>query len=294
MEKSNKLKIPLLIIALLVVFGGGSFAIWSITRKEEDEETESQIDGTPVGGRLDATNFYTAEELNNNQLFDKKSPDLTPEYKAVLVSSTQGKQLVKDRAKKIQLSKVSSDLVRAKHDVGRTLVNNSAFSASANKEIAKMFGLIDGTTAGQWLTYPVYGQYETEAAPLRADIENFLAKDGQGYNLTNKRHSGNRWWFGSVGLNLMYGNSDSHLHTADNIWWGKLDRDGVDFFKKVNGHDTTDKHLVDKKKNGQGVFAAWGIYTLVKNWKAEMDYFDEVTRQEAIEVLEKEGMIRLL
>jgi hypothetical protein len=293
MEKPNKLKIPLLIIALLVILGGGGFAIWSITRKEDEQPTQKQ-EGTqapPVGGRNDVTNLYTEEELQHSALFNENSPDKTPEYSAVLMTSSEGLKLIEDRMIKIQLNKKDSDFIRAKHSVGRTLVNNSAFSTKANQAIAKMFGLVAGTTEGNYKTYPVYGKFETEAAPLRADIENFLSKDGQGYNLTELRHGGNAWWFGSVGLNLMYGNSNAHLHSADQIWWYKADRAGLDFYKLINGHDVDDRRLLEKR-SGKGVFAAWGMYSLVKNWRDAMDFFDKVTREEAITALEREGLIR--
>ncbi len=296
MDKANNLKLPLLLLAIVLILGGGGFAIWMVTKKEEDKVPEQRKGGAapPVQGRTDATSLYTEAELQHSGLVNKDSPDKTPEYSAVLMTSPDGLRLIRDRMEKIQLNKKDADFVRAKHKVGRTLVGNRAFSTAANKAIDKMFGLVDGATGGQYLTYPVYGKFEPDADPLRADIENFLSKDGQGYNLTSVRHGGNAWWFGSVGLNLMYGNKSSHLHSADQIWWYKADREGLDFFKLVNGHNVDDRRMVDEKRNGKGVFAAWGMYNLVKEWKAQMDFFDKVTRLEAIAALEREGLIRRL
>jgi hypothetical protein len=292
----SKTKTPLLILAIVFVLSLGGFAIWMVTRKEEEEEAPQQrqegAELPPVNGRLDVSNLYSDEDLQHTGLANDDLPNNTPQYEAVLMTSNDGLRLISDRMQKIQLNKKDADLIRAKHDVGRTLVGNKAFSTKANIKISEMFGLIDGTTAGNYKTYPVYGKFETEAAALRADIEKFLSKDGQGYNLTSLRHSGNNWWFGSVGLNLMYGNNKSHLHTADKIWWYKASRSGLDFFKVVNGHDFDDRKLVDTKRNGKGVFAAWGVYTLVKEWKNQMDFFDKVTREEAIKALEREGLIR--
>lgn len=294
-KQPNKLKTPLLILAIVFVLSIGGFAIWMVTRKEDDNE-QQQVEGTkkpPVRGRVNATNLYTEEELQHSGLVNEELPDKTPEYTAVLMTSNEGVRLITERMQKIQLNKRDSDLIRAKHKVGRTLVNNNAFSSKANKLIDKMFGLVDGTTGGDYLTYPVYGKYETEGKALRNDIDNFLSKNGQGYCLTTGRHGGNPWWFGSVGLNLMYGNQSSHLHTADQIWWYKADREGLDFFKKVNGHDIPDRRLChEKRSDGRGVFAAWGMYTLVRNWRNEIDFFDKVTREEAITALEREGLIR--
>jgi hypothetical protein len=293
--KPNKLKIPLLILGLFIILGGGGFAIWSVMKKE-DEPTPTQRTGEvatppPVVGRTNATNLYTAEELAHTALGAKPTAENMPQYTAVLMTSKEGLGLIEDRMRKIQLNKSDADKIRAKHLVGRTLVNNTAFSAKANQAISKMFSLVSGVVEGQYLTYPVYGKFETEATALRQDIDSFLAKDGQGYNLSEKRHGGNAWWFGSVGLNLMYGNTNATLHTADQIWWYKADRGGLDFFKAVNGHDVEDQLLL-KKVNGKGVFAAWGIYKLVQIWREQMDFFDKVTREEAITALEQEGLIK--
>lgn len=295
MEKTatkNSLKIPLLILALLVVLGGGGFAIWSVTRKEEQEERSSEgATGAPVKGRANVSGLYTEEELTYDPLFNKDTPDKTPEYEAVLMTSKQGIRLIEDRMRKIQQHRPTADRLRATHKIGHSLVNNPIFDFKANKAIQKMFSLVDGTDGTDSLTYPVYGKFEPDGQALREDIESFLSKDGQGYNLTEFRHGGNEWWFGSVGLNLMYGNGSSHLHSADKIWWYKADRTGLDFYKLVNGHDVGDRRLLEKR-NGQGVFAAWNMYNFVKEWKKQMDLFDSVTRDRAIEALEKEGLIR--
>lgn len=293
MEKQNqlsKLKIPLLIIALVVILSGGGFAIWSITKKEDKKgSTKGGKGGAPVKGRFNATGLYTEEELQHSALLDENSPDLTPQYTAVLMTSSEGIQLIENRMKRIQNNRRDSDELRAKHLVGRTLVNNALFSPQANKAIQKMFDLVDGVIGTDYLTYPVYGKFEEEGPRLRADIDAFLAKGGQGYNFGQKRHGGNAWWFGSVGLNLMYGSNKAHIHSADKIWWGAGGtemREGLDFFKLVNGHDVPDGRLLVT------AFAAWNMYNFVKVWKTAMDFFDKVTRQEAIDALEREGMIR--
>jgi hypothetical protein len=312
--QSHKLKLPLLILVIVLVLGGGGFAIWMVTKKEDEQTIIQEQEGAelpPVSGRTDVTNLYTEEELAFSGLVDETAPDYTPEYTAVLMNSTEGKGLIEDRIRKIQQNKKDADFIRAKHKVGRTLVGNSAFSTKANKEIEKMFGLVDKTVAGNYLTYPVYGKYETDGATLRADIDNFLSKDGQGYNMSMKRHGGNRWWFGSVGLNLMYGSKNAYVHSADQIWWAHIEGDkgrkGLDFYKVVYGHDVSDKQLLEMKlPNGKkvydnrqinlpgvtGIFAAWGMVDLVKKWKNEIDYFNKVTKEEAVTALEREGLIR--
>lgn len=292
-KPKNNAKMPLLILAVLVVLGGGGFALWSMLKKEDSpEQPQETTAAPPVKGRLDVRELYTEEELQHSALVNQEAPNRTPEYSAVLMTSKTGLRLIEDRMRKIQLNKKDADFLRAKHKVGHSMVNIRNFSRSANKALEKMFALVAGVTAGDYLTYPIYGKYEPNGAALRADIEKFLSKNGQGYNLTNKRHGGNAWWFGSVGLNLMYGNQSAHLHSADQIWWYKADRNGLDFYKLVNGHNVPDRRMVDEIRNGQGVFAAWGMYNLVKLWRSSMDFFDKVTREEAIDALEREGLIR--
>jgi hypothetical protein len=291
--QANKLKPLLLGFAVLLIFLGGGFAIWSVMKKEEEPEEilATEESTTEVTGRINATNLYTADELAHSSLANEDDPNNTPNYEAVLMNSEEGKALIEARMETIQLNHYDADKIRARYLVGKNLEHIQSLSSKANELVEKMFGLVDGTTEGDYLTYPVYGKYEPQGEALRKDINNFLAKDGQGYNLSEKRHGGNAWWFGSVGLNLMYGKSDATLHTADQIWWYKASRSGLDFFKKVNGHDEPDRKLL-KKENGKGVFAAWGMVSLVQEWKVAMDTFDKVTRQEAISALEREGLIR--
>lgn len=292
--QAQNLKPIFLILGLLLVLGGGGFAIWMVMKKEDQPQeriaanTEEQA---LVSGRQDVTNLYTEEQLSHTGLVNHQGPDRTPEYTATLVDSNEGKRLIEARMEKIQLHLNDADFIRAKHQIGKGLVDATAFSHKALDNIGKMFALIPGVTQGNHLTYPVYGKFETKGEMLRGDLEEFLGRSWNGYNLTEHRHSGSSWWLDSVGLNLMYGNQNAYVHTADQIWWYKADRNGLDFYKVLNGHDVGDHRLLDKKY-GKGVFNAGGAYKLAEIWLREMDKFDKVTRQEAITALEKEGLIR--
>lgn len=297
-NQPNKLKPIFLIIGLVLVLGGGGFAIWMVMKKEE-EPTETTTTNTqeqaPVGGRRNVTGIVDPEDLQHSSLStskDNKDRE-RPTYEAVLATSPEGQQLIEDRVKKIQLHSLDADTVRARYNIGRGLTDVSAFSTKAVADIGKMFALVPGVIQGDPLTYPVYGKYESKGEMLRADLEEFLNKDWSGYNLTEKRHGGNAWWLDSVGLNLMYGNQNAYVHTADQIWWYKADRAGLDFYKVLNGHDVSDRRLLEKK-HWKGIFNAGGAYKLAEIWLREMDKFDKVTREEAKDALELEGKIRLL
>jgi hypothetical protein len=124
-----------------------------------------------------------------------------------------------------------------------------------------------------------------------------------------KRHHGSAHWIGQLSLNLIYGSQDAHVHSADNIWWyvgGETAREGLDFFKAVNGHDIEDRKLLKMQdRHGKeihhhlqinapgtiGIFGAGVMYAFVQSWMNEMDYFDEVTRQTAIAALIAEGYL---
>jgi hypothetical protein len=41
-----------------------------------------------------------------------------------------------------------------------------------------------------------------------------------------------------------------------------------------------------------GIFAAWSMYNFVKEWRSAMDFFDKVTKEEAITALERAGLIK--
>lgn len=286
----NKPKIMFLLLGLLVVLAAGSTALWFVLKKPSTpSKPKEQAQQPTVTGRINASGFYTAEELAHSALSSGQKEN-KPNYEPVLMTSQEGQRLILDRMRKIQLNKADADKVRAKHLVGRTLVDTNSFNSKALTHINKMFAQLPNVVEGDFLTYPVYGKFETEGEALRNDLKNFLSKSWDGYNLTEHRHGGDSHWLGSVELNLIYGNQNSFVHSADNIWWGVLDRDGLNFYKAINGHDVPDGRLLEKW-NGKGVFNAGGAYKLAQNWLKELDFFDKVTREEAIDALEEEGLI---
>lgn len=301
MDKPSS-KVGILIFVIVLVLLGGGFAAWKVLGTKEEEEIpvqEQRMEGEelpPITGREDvssAATEATSQELMDKLLGNNQAPLDLPKVVAVLQTSEEGKALIVERMKNIQGNKGASDTVRAVNHVGRTLVNTSSWTTKAIAAIGKMFGQLHNVEEGNYLTYPIFGKYETKGAPLRAELEAFLAQSWQGYNVTNQRHSGDAHWIGQLSLNLMYGSQNSYVHSEDEIWWlnqGQSVRDGLDFYKAVNGHDVGDRQLL-KKVGGKAVYSAGVMYAFVQSWMAEMDYFDKVTEQTAIAALIKEGAL---
>lgn len=304
MDKPSS-KVGILIFVIVLVLLGGGFAAWKVLGTKEEEEIpvqEQRMEGEklpPITGRDDvssgATNLMTKELIDKilgNQEPDPNAAPLPPII-AVGQTSEDGKRLIVERMKEIQLNKGASDTVRAVHHVGRTLVDTSSWTTKAIAAISKMFAQLHNVEKDNYLTYPIFGKHETKGAPLRAELEAFLAQSWQGYNVTNQRHSGDAHWIGQLSLNLMYGSQNSYVHSEDEIWWlnqGQSVRDGLDFYKAVNGHDVGDRQLL-KKVRGKAVYSAGVMYAFVQSWIAAMDYFDIVTEQTAIAALIKEGAL---
>lgn len=313
---NSSLKQGLFILLVFLVIGAGSFGIWRVLRPKTPEDTN---DGTsnktqekpPITGRQNATNRYTAEQLawtalnagnnkntNNNSGGGSGSGSGSgndapppPPPKAVWIDSKEGEQLIKERTERIQMNTSDLDFLRAKYEVGRSLVDTQSFTADQMKAIDKLFSQVVGVISGDYLTYPIYGRYERDGAALQRDLKTFLDKDWRGYNLTDThRHGGDAHWLGSISLNLIYGNQNSHVHTGDQIWWYKADREGLDWYKQMNGHNVEDKRLPEVR-NGIVSFAAGGAYMLAKKWLKECEYLDQICELEAKEALLSEGLL---
>lgn len=300
MDKQSS-KVGLLIFVIVLVLAGGGFAAWKVLGSNKEEELNNQQERQteelpPITGRTDATsaqtNVLTKElvaQLLGQQEQDPDEPKPTP----VLQSSAEGKELIEERVKDIQLNEGAADQVRAIHKVGRTLVDTNSWTTKAIEAIGKMFGQLHNVDKDNYLTYPIFGKYETKGQPLRAELQRFLDQSWDGYNVTNKRHSGDAHWIGQLSLNLIYGGQNAYVHSEDEIWWmnqGQSVRDGLDFYKAVNGHDVSDRELL-KKVAGRPVFNAGVMYAFVQSWMNEMDYFDKVTKQTAIAALISEGYL---
>jgi hypothetical protein len=301
MDKPNSsTKTGLLILVIVLVLFGGGFAAWKVLGTKEEDETPPTEQGQeklpPITGRKDASseeNKVLTEDLVKKLLGQQEQDPNKPLPTAVLQTSEEGKALIEERMRDIQLSEGAADNVRAVHHVGRTLVDTSSWTNKAIAAISEMFAQLHNVEKDNYLTYPIFGKFETKGVPLRAELQRFLDQSWKGYNVTKKRHSGSAHWIGQLSLNLIYGNQNSYVHTEDEIWWmnqGKSVRDGLDFYKAVNGHDVDDRRLLKKVKN-RPVYNAGVMYAFVQSWMKEMDYFDAVTKQTAIAALIAEGYL---
>ncbi|MBL4650556.1 MAG: hypothetical protein JKY03_12565 [Aureispira sp.] len=300
-KPSNNTKTGILILVIVLVLFGGGFAAWKILGTKEEElppptEEQEQEQLPPVTGRRDASseeNKVLTEDLVKKLLGQNEPNPDNPAPTAVLQSSKEGQLLIEERTRNIQLSEGAADSVRAIYHVGRTLVDTSSWTNKAISAISGMFAQLHNVEKDNYLTYPIFGKYETKGAPLRAELQRFLDQSWEGYNVTNKRHSGSAHWIGQLSLNLIYGSQNSYVHTEDEIWWlnqGQSVRDGLDFYKAVNGHDVGDRRLL-KKVQDRPVYNAGVMYAFVQSWMKEMDYFDAVTEQTAIAGLIGEGYL---
>jgi len=308
MEKQpNKLKLPLLIVALVVLLLGGGFAVWSVLKKDEKNETvntKTSTEQQPLTGRKDESGSIpelpqAIKDLlksNNDNSFGapktpKTPPDPTkpppPPPPPLYVNSVQAQQLIKAKAERIQGNDAAMNIIRAKYDIGKSLID---FNAAAQGAIDKMFNRVAGvdTTSNpskRYLTYPIYGTHEQRGEQAYNQLLNLLSKDKTGYTLADTRHGDAPWWIDAVHVNLLIGTDTAHTWSADKIWWYQANRADVDWFKEMNGIGAEDKQLVDGKTGGTAWYWAGNMLTFVRRWVESIQYLDKVTEWEAIRTL---------
>ena len=115
MEQS-KSKLPFLIVGIVVILLGGGLATWMVMRKKKDLDLGPSNKDKPtptLTGRQNTSGLYTAEQLahtaltgssKNNSNLQSNTNSNTPKPKAVWVESEEGKRLVEERIKIIQMN----------------------------------------------------------------------------------------------------------------------------------------------------------------------------------------------
>jgi hypothetical protein len=291
MTKAQRNTLFALIIVL--VLAAGIFALTKVLgTKEDPSEIHEGADGPPVVGRKADYNF-TDEELTYDTIITDGE---NPEYVAYQLGTPKAEEIIQAEMKRIQNFEPDSTeaeafaKVRQTHDIGGKLYTIAGFGDKANEIIREAFGSMSGVDPDNFHTYPIYGKYEAAGKAVRADLDRFLERskdEKQRYNFTKWRHWEDEWWwFGSGWLNIMLFNDESHLASNDEIYWGKVDREGMDNFKVINGHGVPDKRLLKfDSKSKEGAFNAWGAVKFCQVWRDEMDRLDYITREYAIKNL---------
>ncbi|BDS12388.1 hypothetical protein [Aureispira anguillae] len=300
---TNKLKTPLLILGILIILGGGGFAIWKVTRpKDQDEEKpqEKQEDRQQpvITGRKNVSTQnpgLTQDQVkflfaNNNSSFNSGNTGNEPppqQTKPLYIKGIKAKALITAKAEHLQSKPAIMDIIRAKYDIGKELIN---FNNDTQKAIDTLFGKVSGVDltsdpAKRYLTFPIYGKHESQGPALRHDLQKLLDRGWQGLNLSNKRDTTMPWWLPSIQLNLLLGTTVSSTISADHIWFYWAQRNEMDFFKGFNGHWVDDRWLVKINDNGKPAYVAGNLYTFVQRWVEAIDQLNKVTEWEAIRTL---------
>lgn len=298
-------KTPLLILGLVLILAVGGFAIWRVLRpKKEDEapskeKVENTTNPTPViTGRNNVSSQnhgLTKEQIaflfaNNNSSFNSGNTGNEPPPKQadpLYINGTRARALIVAKAEHLQSKVAVMDIIRAKYDIGKELIN---FNTDTQKAIDSLFSKVPGVDvtsdpAKRYLTFPVYGKQETQGPALRKDLQRLLDRGWQGLNLSDKRDKTMPWWLPSIQLNLLLGTTISSTISADNIWWYWGQRSELDFFKDFNGHQVDDRWLVKINDNGTPAYPAGNLYTFVERWVDAIDHLNKVTEWEAIRTL---------
>jgi hypothetical protein len=290
----------------LIVLGGGGAAAWFVLRKEDDPNENKETEERPetgdtslLGGRNVPDQVVQSEVLKKllaqagtgGTTTTSPAPTV-PKPEPVLASSDEGKMLIEERARLLQQTEVLSDSIRVNNRVGRTLLDSATFDYNTQTAIKQMFSTFtnQGVDPENYRTYPIYGRWETNGTRLRSELQNYLDKGWRAFNLTQ---NGNRndCFISSLSLNLLLGDRDSHIPSADKIWWAAgINQSRLDWYKKMNGHDVSNQSLLEIK-HGKPTYAAGYMYTFVQKWVAEIDYFDRVTVDEAKQQLINDGLI---
>lgn len=297
---TNQSKKIILILAILVVLAVGSVAIFKTLSAGKDKDQESTEGGEEgkgplVGGRQDPRDIFDAEDLYRNTLDSK---GIVPEYEPVLANSPEGRRLIEETVKDIQLGNIDGlDNIRGTEEIGRALVSIPNFSEEANGAIRKMFGYMPKPViADNPYTWPIYGKYEAQGVALRRDLEAFLALPVEKVHLGKGRHE-NAGWMPSIGLNFMMLTDVPRLPEIDDIFWDwitGLDREGVINYMRINkfhGDKTREEHMTKLDPIGRSYYIGYGNRELAKVMLDEMDRLDWVCYRYAKEKLIGDGVI---
>lgn len=294
----------LLIVGLIILLIGGGFGLWMFLKPKSTKEELESTEEDALTGRMDVSDQnpgLTAEQIqflfgNSDNSFtnpnsgggsndsNNENNNTTP---PLFIKSFDAQQLISAKAERMQANEGIMDIIRAKYDIGRTLID---FNSDAQGAIDSMFSKVAGVNISsnpskRYLTYPIYRTHEPRGATARSELQNILNLDIKGFTLSNARHGGEPWWVPSVQVNLLIGTDKQATWSADKIWWFKADRADVDWYKAMNGQWKGDRILLERKLNGEPKYWATNMRTFVQRWVEAIDRLDLVTEWEAIRTL---------
>ena len=290
----------ILIVLLIVILIGGGLGAWFVLRPKDDDDiiAPTPVDKDPTGAtgrdnQGDAQQNLTAAEIlalmsNSSTGLGGGDGDDAP-LDGVIGSETNpykiwtptAQALIDEMSARIQNHTESVDLIRAKYDIGQSMVGNTGDQVQAVKNMMEKLPGVDTTADKYYLSFPVYGTLETQGAKYRSNLQRIITAGWRGLNLSDARNGDAPWWLPDISLNLLVGTTSSSTPDAHTIWMGWVQRPEMQFFKGMNGLWKSDQELL-KKVDGKGVYNAGGMYTWVERWVEEIDRLDKVTRWEAL------------
>lgn len=294
----------LLIVGLIILLIGGGFGLWMFLKPKSTDEETGATEDTTLTGRNDVSDQnpgLTAEQIqflfgnndssfsggNNNNTGDGSGIENTPPQPPLYVGSFEAQQLISAKAERMQANAAVMDIIRAKYDIGRALID---FGQDAQGAIDALMGQVAGVDLStnptkRYLTYPIYGTHEPRGAAARLELQNLLGRDAKGYTLSNARHGDSPWWIPSLQINLLIGTDKADTWSADKIWWYQASRRDIDWFKAMNGIWKNDRELLERNLDGTPWYWAGNMRTFVQRWIEAIDRLDLVTEWEAIRTL---------
>lgn len=314
-NKAPKKGSSFLIIVLVVLLLGLGVAGWVFLKPKEDQPDGSNNSNDDGGADSRNNTAGQYQGLTEDQITDLFGTNVvnnnTTQYQAgskerpYFVNDPDFQALVTKQYELMQGHTETMDLIRNKYDTGKAIVTSqNADSLTAIKNLFAQRPLPDGTFPDMsapkyWLYFPIYGTSEPNGLVYRTELQNFVSKGYEGYNLTNKRHSGNPWWLANMKLNLLVGTTQAATPSADDVWWGRWSHDQRQFYKGMNGHWVDDKLLTDifvdknnptvrvdmNNPNARAAYAAGYMVSMVETWIREIDNLDKYTKIEAMRKL---------
>lgn len=316
-QKSSGVSTMVIVLLIVVLVGGGIGAWFMLKPKKKDAPETSQTPDTKDDGGVDSRNNtssqyqgLTADQIAN--LFGTNLTNNSPgagqagsKEKPFFINDAGFQSMIDTKANSIQQHTETMDLIRNKYDIGKAIVtgqNQDSLIALKNmfsKRVDVNGNFPDMTAEKYWLSFPIYGTKELGGDKYRQDLQTFISKGWEGYNMTEKRHQGNPWWLPNMKFNLLVGTVNASTPSAHDVWMNYWSAEERDFYKGMNGHWKDDKDIADVFVNrnnpservgkthsdARAAYCAGYMFSAVETWIAEIDRLDKAVRLEALRAI---------